>query len=96
MNLGNACSYLDQTEDALTYFQKSLVVTREVGDRSIEVTALHNFAEFYYQLGDSELALQYCKEAETLASSLNLPLLQKLQELSEVVATSLSKEIKRT
>jgi len=57
--IGNAYSFLSNYPQAITHYQKSLVVACEIGDRQKEGSALGCLGSVYYYLGSYPEALNY-------------------------------------
>ena len=60
---------LGQYPQALEQFQQALIITREIGDRSGEGTALNNIGAVYGSLGQYSQALEQYQQA--LVSNVN-------------------------
>ena len=56
-------SYLGQYQQATDFFEKSLVITREIGDRAGEGDALHNLAFLFQTDEKNELAIAFYKQS---------------------------------
>ncbi|MFM7787698.1 MAG: tetratricopeptide repeat protein, partial [Microcystis panniformis] len=56
-------SALGEKQKALDYLQKSLLLSRAVGDRSQEATTLSNIGAVYSALGEKQKALDYYQQA---------------------------------
>ncbi len=52
-----------QIPAALTYFERKLVIDREIGDRSGEGTTLNNISQIYDAKGDYDTALRYLQQS---------------------------------
>ena len=61
--LGVAYSVLGKMTQALEYQQKALSISRELGDRAVEATTLHNLGAIYQATGHPQQALQKYQEA---------------------------------
>lgn len=63
---------------------KAIEQLKRDGIRVGETTGLLNIAKIYYQLGNIDLALNYCNQSLEIATNLNIPLLlQQCQEFKE-------------
>lgn len=69
-NLGYAYELLGEKQKAIQNYQKTLDLTRSLGDRKNEATALNNLGDTYYSLGDWETALRYFQQALDLFRAL--------------------------
>jgi tetratricopeptide (TPR) repeat protein len=65
-NLGIVSYNLTQYDKAVEYFKQSLVILREVNDRSEETTTLNNLGAVYSALGEREKALACSEQALVL------------------------------
>ncbi|MCU0549401.1 MAG: tetratricopeptide repeat protein [Leptolyngbya sp. Prado105] len=65
--LGNAYFYLSKFKQASDYYQQSLGLAREIGDRQGHGRALNNLANVYRNLGDSFKAIEYLEQALSIA-----------------------------
>jgi len=61
--LGKQYHALGDYETALKYYQQSLAISREIGDRSGEGTTLNNIAGIYRARGDYKTALDYLQQS---------------------------------
>ncbi len=62
-NLGYLLESMGDTDKALYYYQQSLQITKEVGDKAGEGTILNNISGIYSARGDFDTALKYLKQA---------------------------------
>ncbi len=64
-NLGIAYMNLGQVDKAIGYYEKALIIAKEIGDRSRsgEGSLLGNLGNAYYSLGQMEKAIQYYEQA---------------------------------
>ncbi len=66
--VGLAYADLGQVERAIGYYEQSLVIAREIGDRRGEGNALGNLGIAYADLGQVERAIGYYEQALVIAS----------------------------
>jgi Signal transduction histidine kinase len=72
--LGNLSSNLNENEKALDYLQKSLEMSRIVGDRQYEIISLLSTASTYSDnLDNQDKALEYASEALNIAQKFGVP-----------------------
>ena len=69
-NLGLAYSHLGQVEKAIEYYEKALVIAREIGDRRGEGNTLGNLGNAYRNLGEVEKAIEYYEKALVIAQEI--------------------------
>ncbi|MBE9542279.1 MAG: tetratricopeptide repeat protein, partial [Proteobacteria bacterium] len=69
-NLGLAYSHLGQVEKAIEYYQKALVISKEIGDRRGEGNRLGNLGIAYSDLGQVEKAIEYYEQALVIAKEI--------------------------
>ncbi len=62
-NLGEVYYALSKFREALAYYEQSLQIYKESGDRKGEGEALNNLGGIYYSLGNTEQALSYYQQA---------------------------------
>ncbi|MEL7039273.1 MAG: tetratricopeptide repeat protein, partial [Cyanobacteria bacterium J06592_8] len=62
-NLGNAYRRLGQYQEAIEYYQQSLTIAREIGDRNGEAASLGNLGIAYRRLGQYEKAIEYYQQS---------------------------------
>lgn len=72
-----------EQSQAINSHQQHLVIIKEIGDRSLEAKVLKNLAELDQKLGQSDHALDYCKQALVIATELGIPLLAQCHKLKE-------------
>jgi len=82
-NIGEARIKLQQYSEALESLQTALKILREVSFPYAEASLLKTLAELHQELGDLDLALDYCNQALAIATELGIPLAQECQELKE-------------
>lgn len=62
--LGVTCKHRGEYTEALDYYEQSIPIYREIGDKQGEGVTLNNIAlVMYYQQGDNEKALQYYEQS---------------------------------
>ncbi|MGB3691498.1 MAG: tetratricopeptide repeat protein [Spirulinaceae cyanobacterium] len=64
--LGVVCQRLGKYENALTYYQQALAISKELGNRSGEGTTLSNLGLVYQSTGKYEEALTYYQHTDKL------------------------------
>ena len=64
-------------KEALNFYNQALVISREVGDRAGEGTALNNIGAVYHGQGQYDQALEYYQAALLIARDLGLSSLEK-------------------
>jgi tetratricopeptide (TPR) repeat protein len=62
-NIASTSSVLGQKQEALKYYEQSLRINKEVGDRGVEGTMLSNLGAVYDDLGQKQEALTYYEQA---------------------------------
>ncbi|MBD2249718.1 tetratricopeptide repeat protein [Nostoc parmelioides FACHB-3921] len=62
-SLGNACVFLGEYQRAIKYHQQSLVIDREIGDRSGEGNSLMNLGNAYLCLGHYQQAIDFYQQS---------------------------------
>jgi tetratricopeptide (TPR) repeat protein len=62
-NLGNCCFALGQTQTAIEHYQRTLAITREIGDRRGEATALGNLGNCFADLGQTQTGIEHYEQA---------------------------------
>ena len=62
-NLGYLLDSMGDREKALSYYQQSLTIKQEIGDKSGEGTTLNNISQIYDSRGDFDTALNYLKQS---------------------------------
>lgn len=82
-NLGNTLMVLEQYSSAVECLQISLDICREFGNFDTEFCNLTSLATIYSKLKRSDLALEYCNRALSIATELGIPLAKECQELKE-------------
>jgi Tetratricopeptide repeat/NB-ARC domain len=80
-NLGNALGKLKKYPEAFKVLQESLKISKNIGDREGESHTLRILAELHQDLGEVELARQYCQQALALATELGIPLAAECEAL---------------
>lgn len=70
-SLGWAMNRLEKPREALAYFDNSLVLDRQQGNRAAEAVTLNNLGLVYQKLGDRTTALALCQSALPLARQAN-------------------------
>jgi len=80
-NLGNALGKLQQYPEAFEVLQKSLKISKNIGDREGESHTLRILAELHQDLGECDVARQYCQQALALATELGIPLVAECEAL---------------
>lgn len=80
-NLGNALGKLQRYPEAFEVLQKSLKISKNIGDREGESHALRSLAELHQDLGECDVARQYCQQALALATDLGIPLATECEAL---------------
>ena len=68
--LGDMHLALEETEEALKYYQIALMQSRDLGDLNSEEQILRNIGNAYYISGDNETALKFYTESLSLAKKL--------------------------
>jgi tetratricopeptide (TPR) repeat protein len=70
-NLGHA--FLDQGDviKAQSYYERSLGISREVGDRRVECVTMVNLGLLFHRMGDNETARQYSQQALRVAKDID-------------------------
>ncbi|MBD1927931.1 tetratricopeptide repeat protein [Trichocoleus sp. FACHB-90] len=61
--LSNAYNSLGQYQLAIDYYQQSLAIFREIGDRNGEAASLNNLGNAYNSLGQYQLAIDYYQQS---------------------------------
>jgi tetratricopeptide (TPR) repeat protein len=80
-NLGNALGKLKRYPEAFKVLDESLKISKNIGDREGESHTLRILAELHQDLGEVELARQYCQQALSLATELGIPLVAECEAL---------------
>jgi tetratricopeptide (TPR) repeat protein len=80
-NLGNALGKLQRYPEAFEVLQKSLKISKNIGDREGESHTLRILAELHQDLGECDVARQYCQQALALATDLGIPLATECEAL---------------
>jgi len=80
-NLGNALGKIKKYPEAFKVLQESLKISKNIGDREGESHTLRILAELHQDLGEVELARQYCQQALSLATELGIPLVAECEAL---------------
>ncbi|MGK7928781.1 MAG: tetratricopeptide repeat protein [Spirulina sp.] len=70
IDLGNAYDSLGDYEKTIDYYQQSLTIAREIGDRSGEGGSLCNIGNTYHTLGQYQKALEYYEQAFIILESI--------------------------
>jgi tetratricopeptide (TPR) repeat protein len=72
-NLGRACYYLGEYQEALTHFNQALEMTKAIhSDNHPSIaTSLHNMGSVYNNLGEHGKALQYYEEAFEMTKAIH-------------------------
>ncbi|KPQ32735.1 MAG: hypothetical protein HLUCCO16_19630 [Phormidium sp. OSCR] len=65
--MGNVYNSLGQYERAIDFYEQSLAITREIGDRAGEGNALSNLGNVYNSLGQYERAIDFYEQSLTIA-----------------------------
>ncbi|HBT98459.1 MAG TPA: tetratricopeptide repeat protein [Sulfurihydrogenibium sp.] len=60
--IGQILENMNNLDDALTYYNKSLSLAKELGDTDIQAIALKGIASIYHQKGELDKALGHCQE----------------------------------
>ncbi|MBO1065464.1 tetratricopeptide repeat protein [Dolichospermum flos-aquae UHCC 0037] len=68
--LGNSYHYLGQYERAITFYQQSLDIAKEIGDIQGESRSLNNLGNAYYSLGQSERAIAFHQQSLDIAKEI--------------------------
>jgi tetratricopeptide (TPR) repeat protein len=63
IGVGTSYGSLGKIQEALDYFEQALVISREVGNGSMEGTTLNNLGQLYNALGKMQEALDYFEQA---------------------------------
>jgi tetratricopeptide (TPR) repeat protein len=63
MGLGSVYYSLGQYQEALNFYQQSLAIQREIGDRNGEANSLNNLGLVYYSLGKYQEALNFYQQS---------------------------------
>ena len=72
-NLGLAYRDLGQVEKAIEYYEKALVIAREIGDRRGEGADLGNLGNAYRNLGQVEKAIEYYEQSLMIGREIRDP-----------------------
>lgn len=70
-NLGTAYSALGNYTQAIDYYQQSLTIAREIGDRQGEGNWLGNLGAAYHSLGDYPQAIDYYQQSLAIAREIS-------------------------
>jgi len=62
-NIGTVYSEFIQTDKALDYYKKALLISQSVGDRETAATALDNMGKLYHIIGHTYHALKYFEKS---------------------------------
>ncbi|MFO7030273.1 transcriptional regulator, partial [Limnospira fusiformis CCALA 023] len=89
--LGNAYNALGRYQEAIAFYQQSLEIARDIGNRQVEATSLNNLGNAYNALGRYQEGFAASQQAIEIYQELNLPLdaypipnwLKKLVKFSE-------------
>lgn len=66
-NIGEVYSILSQNQEALSYFNQALPLSRSAGDRRLEIETLNNIGEIQLEFGNWQPALENFKQAISLS-----------------------------
>jgi tetratricopeptide (TPR) repeat protein len=66
-NIAAAYITLGENHLALKYFEQSLPLTRELGEKEMEATVLSNIGSVYHVLADYKTALKYYEQLFVLS-----------------------------
>ena len=69
-SLGNAYDSLGEYQQAIDYYQQSLVIAQEIGDRSGIATSFNNLGNAYYSLGEYNKAIDYYQQSLVIAQEI--------------------------
>lgn len=72
-DLGIAYGALGQEKKAIGYYEKALVIQREIGDMQGEGNQLCNLGVDYWALGQVEKAIQYMKQSLSIFEAIKSP-----------------------
>ena len=62
-NLGNIAVLHGNYEEALGYFEETLLMVQRSGDRKIESLTLGGYGDVHHQMGLDDVALEYYQQA---------------------------------
>ncbi|BBD63373.1 TPR repeat-containing protein (plasmid) [Nostoc sp. HK-01] len=57
----------DEYNQAITYYQQALEIARKINDNTLEAKALNNLGLANFRLGNSQHAIEYCKQGLAVA-----------------------------
>ncbi len=69
-NLGKAFATLGRSGEAITCYEKDLVITQAIGDRRGEGLVRGNLGLEYAEIGKFDLAKAFCEQSLTIAYDL--------------------------
>ncbi len=69
-NLGNAYYNVGEYRKAIEYYEKALIIAKEIRNRGDEGTLLGNLGAAYGDLGQVEKAIEYCEKALIIAKEI--------------------------
>jgi len=90
-NLGHSLGKLQQYPEAFEVLQKSLKISKNIGDREGESHTLRILAELHQDRGECDVARQYCQQALALATDLGIPLATECEALQLKIENELCK-----
>jgi ABC-type phosphate/phosphonate transport system ATPase subunit len=67
----------------MSWVQKALKIEQKIGNLHGEATTTYLLATIHHQLGNLDLAHEYCDRALSIATELGIPLAKECQELKE-------------
>jgi tetratricopeptide (TPR) repeat protein len=62
-SLGNVYKSLGEYQKAIEFYQQSLAITREIGDRGGEASSYNNLGNVYYSLGEYQKAIEFYQQS---------------------------------
>ncbi|MCA2716909.1 MAG: tetratricopeptide repeat protein [Microcystis sp. M169S2] len=62
-SLGNAYYFLGEYQKAIEFYQQSLAITREIGDRRGEAASYNNLGNVYNSLGEYQKAIEFHQQS---------------------------------
>jgi tetratricopeptide (TPR) repeat protein len=80
-NIGRVQLKLKKYPDSLTNHETALKIFREIGERTNEADVLRNLTELYIEMGETDKAQQFCQQALSLATELEIPIKQECEAL---------------
>jgi tetratricopeptide (TPR) repeat protein len=69
-NLDDAYQALSGTRKAIEFYERSLIIKKEIGDRQGVRTALNNLAKAYYSLGEISKAIEFYEQSLEIAQAI--------------------------